>query len=245
MPDTLVAYWDTPTNHDWTDETETGMTLFQKIAALGQATEAAAHEAELVLNGGDQSWIFIGPEYSFGQSRHLTVDEMNRVQWSCEGLSTRHKRMLLIPGTAPVKGPKVRSSGVQKAINKCVAYHDGAKVASFGKKNPVGEVAEGSGLTFEAGAGKGTFSIGDTSFGIQVCKDATIEGVLDSDVDVHIVVGQGVGIEAIRRKCGRYLMVGAYGTHGVWDCTGAPEKIDSFKTGSAMGVTIHYTRVAL
>jgi hypothetical protein len=237
MPQMVVAFWNCTKSEHWSE------TSFQKrITSLYAATFTAQMEVDSKM--GKQArvstWIFTAPEYTFAQDQ-VSLTSKTQVKAALSQITSEYGSLLLIPGTIAVK------DGGNYAQNLCYVYRNGAKICSFGKKNGVGEVSEGSGLTFSGGQGYGTFTLDAVEYGVQICKDATTSGVvLPSDIDVHVVVGQGVGFTAIPKKAKRYLIVAdSLGNHAVYNYAAGSEQIKPYKKETSLGEDIYYFLINL
>jgi hypothetical protein len=92
------------------------------------------------------------PQYAFAQDQ-VSLTSKTQVKAALSQITSKYGSLLLIPGTIAVK------DAGNYTQNLCYAYRNGVKICSFGKKNGVGEVSEGSGLTFSGGQGYGTFTL--------------------------------------------------------------------------------------
>jgi hypothetical protein len=230
MPRALVAFWNCTISKHWSETN-----LQKRITSLQAATFTAQVEADTKMGAGSRidTWIFTAPEYAFAQDHVLPASNI-QVQATLSQITSKYGSLLLVPGTIAVKDAS------NYAKNLCQVYQNGAEVCSFGKKNGVGEVAANSGLTFSNGQGYGTFALNAITYGVEICKDAT-DGVLPNNVDIHIVVGQGVGHNAIHNKATRYLIVAdSLGNHGVFNYTAGGQEVKPYRKEASLGEDIYY-----
>jgi hypothetical protein len=69
---------------------------------------------------------------------------------------------------------------------------------------------------------------------------------VDTDIDVHVVVGQGVGFTAIPKKAKRYLIVAdSLGNHAVYNYAAGSEQIKPYKKETFLGEDIYYFLINL
>lgn len=143
--------------------------------------------------------IFAAPEYTFAgvedgaraPAEPLPVTQTSRLFNHLERLSASYPDWLLIPGSLLFKsGAKVQ--------NRALGYFNGESVVFAGKAFGVGEVDESRGLTFVPGDGCGKATVGGMRVALQIFKDATVAETLTEKVDIHVTVGQGVGLQAIK-----------------------------------------------
>jgi hypothetical protein len=175
-------------------------TLQKKVFDLEQAVQHVSHQFANVraLQG-----IFVAPEYAFGAPDQvgstfprepITTHQANWYYGRLAALSNLHPRLLIVPGTVVVK------DGNLDVENRVVGYFGGASVFNDGKQNGVGEVPNYSRYRFRPGNGGAQVAVAGVSFFVQICRDATMHGPPDPQVDIHLCVGQGVGRGAINKR---------------------------------------------
>lgn len=214
MAETLVAIWNAG-NPDHTQpiqdsDTWDNRTPAEKYAELKLAVETAAAEFTASFHGSTATpkWIFVGAEYALGNTR-ATAADFQAMMLQIRGLSGENNNPLLVPGTGMMAHPNAEKT---LAYNYSGAFHAGQKMAELGKKGDVSEPV-GDDYTFQAGTGKATFDISGTTFGIQICQDATGTVPFPRNVDVQIVMGRGVGLRTtsggpgIQEQASKYIIV--------------------------------------
>jgi hypothetical protein len=175
-------------------------TLDKKVFDLGRAVQ---HVSNQFANAHALQGIFIAPEYAFGAPAQLgstfprdpiTTHQANGYYGRLLALSNLHPRLLIVPGTVVVK------DGNMDVEYRVVGYFGGAQVFNDGKLNGVGEVPAHSSYRFRPGNGGIQVVVAGVSFFVQICRDATMHGPPDPQVDIHLCVGQGVGRLAINKR---------------------------------------------
>jgi hypothetical protein len=151
--------------------------------------------ASALFGGAGFQGVFVCPEYTLtaggerdGHEIPIPLAQTSQLFNRLEGLSRRIPRVLFIPGSMMV----VAETKVQ---NRAIGYYGGESVIFCGKRDDVGEAAAHH--TFESGNGGATATIEGLRFGLQICRDASRAGYLDTAVDVHIVVSAGLALNNI------------------------------------------------
>jgi hypothetical protein len=175
-------------------------TLNKKVFDL---TLAVQHVSNQFANANPLQGIFVAPEYAFGAPNQpgstfprepITTHQAGEYFGRLQALSHLHPRLLIVPGSVVVK------DGNLDVENLVVGYFGGAQVFNDGKQNGVGEVPDYSRYRFRPGNGGVQVVISAVSFFVQICRDATMYGPPDPTVDIHLCVGQGVGLPAIAKR---------------------------------------------
>jgi hypothetical protein len=178
-------------------------TLAKKVYDLTQAVQHVSHQ---FANANPLQGIFVAPEYTMGSPNiptstfprePITTHQANWYYGRLAALSQLHPRLFIVPGTVVVK------DGNLDVQNLVVGYFGGAQVFNDGKQNGVGEVPDYSRYRFRPGNGGVQAAIAGVSFFVQICRDATMFGAPDPTVDIHLCVGQGVGVAAINKRAPR------------------------------------------
>jgi len=195
--------------------------------------------------------IFVAPEYAFSEPENNlpkpAVQTDTTGYWLLKQAlikhALRHPRMLMVPGTI------AHANSHFKAMNTCmVAYQN--SIITFDKKAGVGEVCTEDGLEFKPGTGIGQMTIQrreleNTTFGFQICKDATqVSAVPTPDTDVWVVVGQGVGEAAVVRNAQKLLIVADVGNFGVYQTPGRTT-VAPYRKDNISGCDLHFYRAHL
>ncbi|HEU0078701.1 MAG TPA: hypothetical protein VFQ76_13700 [Longimicrobiaceae bacterium] len=254
MPTKLVAIWNCTMGQNWNT-----LGMDRKLVAFRGAFHQARQKAAVtwaVDPAHAPQCIFVAPEYAFAdphagaakpveQTSTAAVEELLR---TARDLTQEHQGVLAVPGTVAFR-EKV-SNEYYRAWNASFACYRGAVLTRFEKRSGVGEVTpqETIGtprLGFMSGLGYGTFTLNGRSYGLEICADATHGGTLPGQVDVHVVVGQGVGAAAIANKGTQYLIVADPGNFTVVDSTGANRHRRVGTEDSLEGTRIHYYTVVL
>ncbi|RKH74180.1 hypothetical protein [Corallococcus aberystwythensis] len=213
--------------------------LTAKFAALKQAVA----QFSLRCNPGSLS-IFTAPEYAFaakGKGRPLPAEPLpvalvSQYFTAMEKLSATYPRILIVPGSLVVETDK-------KVQNRVIGYFGGESEIFVGKQHGVGEVGVPvpvGGYTFQPGNGGQVVTLNGVSIFTQICRDATQGTTPDPTVDIHLTIGQGVGVEAIVKKRPNVALIVADAfNYAVVDENGP---IDSDATDETLGVkTYCYT----
>lgn len=217
MPSTvLVAIWNCTLADDWQNRP-----MVERIAAFTDAVGRAQVKAATIAaidRAQTVQCIFVAPEYAFADplgaaakpAQQTSTDAVATLINAAKALSDLHRGMILVPGTIAYK--EWVASNYWRAWNASFACHRNSVLTRFEKRTGVGEVTalETAGptqLAFLGGVGYGKFTLDGHSYGLEICKDATGGGTLPDNVDVHVVMGQGVGDAAIQPKGNQYLIV--------------------------------------
>lgn len=256
MPKKLVAIWNCTMGQNWN-----GLTMDRKLVAFSAAFQKARQKAAITWSVSHDPahaphCIFVAPEYAFAdpdagnakpaeQTSVASVDELVR---TARALTQEHQGVLAIPGTVAFR--ERVTDDYFRAWNAGFAFYRGAVATRFEKRTGVGEVTPqdtigAPRLGFMSGLGYGTFNAGGHSYGLEICADATNGGTLPARVDVHVVVGQGVGAAAIANKGDEYLVVGDPGNLAVVDSTVANRVKRAGSEDTMEGTRIHYFTVDL
>ena len=254
MPKVVVAFWNCVMSVDWYELTMAARMKKFKDAVQNANNIGLAKNSEIPHNG--IRTIFVAPEYAFSNECVTETDKALLkavVQTDKAGrdlfvstitqLGAAYPDMLLVPGT-------ISSAVGGVARNTCAVVH-GNKKLSFDKKEELGEVAAGDGLRFGPGEGCGLYTQdGDAgnTFLMHICKDATVEpGSGAPTVDVHIVVGRGVGRwqgvgdkkDFIRPRANKLLIVADGGSYEVYDYRKHIQLASCFRS-KIVGCELHY-----
>jgi hypothetical protein len=238
----LVAFWNATKASNWSDKTFQKRLQSLKIATFTASVEA--HQKSVPEGAGTVGIIFVAPEYTFANAdagnkkpaEHVSVNDEGIYVATLRSISQTRTNMFLMPGTIAVK------TLADAARNTCHAYHNDNAVLNFSKCQPVGEVANDDGLTFQPGVGYGSVVADNESFGAEICKDATGDGTLPNNVRYHLVTGQGVGHDAIFNRATGYQIVADFSSFGVYDYTSnrGGQKVSSYKNEEADGARLYY-----
>ncbi|MFB1484170.1 hypothetical protein [Corallococcus sp. RDP092CA] len=231
-----VGFWNCnmAVNPYWEDRT-----LKVKFAAMKQALSQFA----LRCNPGSLS-IFAAPEYAFvgrGKGRALPAEPLpvtvvSQFFTEMEKLSAAYPRILIVPGSIVIENQK-------KVQNRVIGYYGGESVIFVGKYEGVGEVGNPpvGGYTFVPGNGGFVATVASMSIFTQICRDATQTTTPDPEVDIHLTIGQGVGLGTIvKRKPNVARIVADPGGYAVVGDNGS---VDPDATDDSLGITTYYYTV--
>lgn len=229
----------------------------ERIDGLRDAVNRAmvmAGTSKEIKGGQNVRCLFTSPEYSFADPDEWDIDKpaiqtstthvQTLIDAACE-LSGFYNGLLLIPGTVAYREKVTRD--YDRAWNAAFAAHGGRILERFEKRGCVGEVTpqETFGtprLQFMGGVGYGQFTLGTTSFGMEICYDA-IYRTLPNDVDVHVVMAGSAGKQALHKGT-QFVVIADPGYCDVIKC--GPYKVRPRGTDECMhGVTMHYFAITL
>ena len=216
----LIVFWKCSDNTVWD-----GLRFRDRLEQFRSAVRMAGL-VRLNAMPGNGVWMFLGPEYAFGRRNHgrpqaaeqvTPAKEQSLLQEMAVMTQADHS-LLLIPGTIVVRDTPGNQG---RARNTSHAYFDGLPVWRFGKIRNLGEVDPNDQTTaFMPGTGWGMTDIHQTTYGGEICADATGQGTLPEQVDVHVIQGQSVNHNDVKNKARQLQVVGDYALPQVWDYRG-------------------------
>jgi len=260
VSEVIVGFWNCTLSKTWFT-----LTMEQRIVKLRAAVLSVDVEGRIRSQAGAGrqaiQTIFVAPEYAF--CRECPDSESKKIgkaalQTDAEGyqqllsalkmLTRQFPYVLLAPGT-------IAHTKNESAMNTCIAVLGGNVRSVFHKKEGVGEVrvrkevdgevTEGDGLTFKPGTGCGLVAEGGKTFLLHICRDATITPDAQAPTfDVHIVVGQGVGADAIAKRGTQLLIVADFGSYGVTDLR-TNKKLLCYRKDTLLDCDIHFYRAQI
>ncbi|KAF1051864.1 MAG: hypothetical protein GAK43_02204 [Stenotrophomonas maltophilia] len=246
MPRVIVGIWNCVAAPDWFDSS-----MDVRLGRLYAAIQAVDVEGRLRGDTGLHGVhaILVAPEYAFSDP-HAPADQTKpAIQTTAARLGDLRTKLIDATtsnrSTLVVAGTIAHVDAQQDARNTSLVAHAGVIVSQHDKCVPVGEVQADDGMTFQPGTGFGRFSLDHLWYGVEICADATGVGHLGIAVDVHIVVGQGVGVQTIVNQATRYLIVADIAAYGVYDATAALQKQKAYKRETLLTCPIEYYRITL
>lgn len=242
----FIAFWKCTLAPAWS-----AMAFAERVRIFKAAVGMAAVE-RISKVGRVGTWLFAAPEYAFSnpdRGRAKAAEQVDRVDErtlvkALVDLTTERDGLLPIPGTIVVR----ESNGPQwyTARNTSHAFFAGRPVWKFSKIGNIGETtpqeAASRELTFAAGLGHGSGNVGGTTFGGEICRDATGAGTLPGAVQCHVILGQGVGHGLIANKATELQIVADFNAHGVYDYRAGRNgrEIRSYDKGTIHGTELFY-----
>lgn len=213
-------------------------TFSMKLLDLG----AAVRRFALRCNTNPFS-IFTAPEYALASkdkqralpAEPVPVLQVSRYLTAMEKLSAAYPRILIAPGSIVIDTNK-------QVQNRVIGYFAGESVLFVGKEHGVGEVGTPAvgGYTFRPGNGGQVVTVQGLRIFTQICRDATLTSTPDPDADIHLTVGQGVGVEAIVKKKPNLALIVADAVN--YAVVGKNGPLDPYAIDTAAGIkTYCYT----
>ena len=232
----FVAIWNCSVVDAWRTKT-----LDQRITALHAAVFTANVEAKMKSATAD--WIFVAPEYAFAAPAvhgmtypavHVTALQEGTFRNALSAISEKYPTLVLAPGTIVV------TDAPNRGRNTGYGYRNNAQLWRVDKRTNVSEVP--ATMTFQAGTGQASANVGGTTYGMEICADATGGGTLPAQVNRHIVVGAGVGHAAIANKALDVQIVADGGNYSVtrYNNGNGGTAVRSYKSEKSLDVPLYY-----
>jgi hypothetical protein len=251
----LVAIWNCTMAPGWQK-----LDINDRVDALRSAIRKAEQKSIAAACGG--RCILVAPEYAFAAvenpqnakpAEQAEKHVLDYLIGECKLLTTHYRGTVLIPGTVAWK--ERVTSDWYRAWNAGFAFYQGQMLTRWEKRVGVGEISAQDAvakprLSLGAGLGYGQFDNQGHSWGLEICRDATHGGTLPVDVDLHVVVGQGVGLGVghnfIHNRGIEYSIVADPGAFDVVDQRNQNRAVRQLPSGRALfGAKLHYWTIDL